>query len=108
MITTLALAVITPEQTKAIVAMIVVVTGFISTAAVLYPLARGWARRLEGRGADRPDSAEFDELRARVADLESQVARVHELEERVDFTERLVARQRDAARVGPGRREEDL
>ena len=100
----LALAVITPEQTKAIVIMIVAVTGFVSAASVLYPLARGWARRLEGRGSEHHHArSEVEELRARVFDLEGQLARVHELEERLDFTERMVARQHDSARLAPGR-----
>jgi hypothetical protein len=104
---TLALAVISPEQTKSIAIMIVAVTGFVSMASVLYPLARGWARRLEGRGSDdRLTRSEVEELRARVLDLENQVARVQELEERVDFTERLVARRQDVARLAPARPEE--
>jgi hypothetical protein len=103
----LALAVISPEQTKSIAIMIVAVTGFVSIASVLYPLARGWARRLEGRGSDdRPTRSEVEELRARVLDLETQVARVSELEDRIDFTERLMTRQQDPARLAPAHPEE--
>lgn len=38
-------------------------------------------------------------LRERVGDLEGQVARMQELEERVDFTERLLAQREDALRL---------
>ena len=36
---------------------------------------------------------ELDDLRARVESLEDAADRVHELEERLDFTERLLTRQ---------------
>lgn len=105
MILALSLAVITPEQTKTIAIMVIMVTAF--AAAVLYPVTRAWARRLEGRTSDAASTRELDDLRARVVDLESQVARVHGLEERLDFTERMLARQHDALRVAPGRPGED-
>lgn len=42
-------------------------------------------------------------LEDRVAELEQGQQRMLELEERLDFTERLLAQQRDtAARIGPG------
>jgi hypothetical protein len=105
MIAALGLAVITPEQTKTIAVVIVMVAAF--AAAVLYPVTRAWARRLEGRASEGASARELDDLRARVVDLESQVARVPELEERVDFTERLLARQHDAPRLASGRPGED-
>lgn len=43
------------------------------------------------------------ELEQRVADLETVQARVYELEERVDFTERLLANERAAGAVAPPR-----
>lgn len=42
------------------------------------------------------------ELEDRVAELEQGQARVLELEERLDFAERLLVRQREAERIGPG------
>jgi hypothetical protein len=104
-IVTLGLAVITPEQTKTIGIVIVMITAF--AAAILYPVARAWARRLEGRTREGPSARELEDLRTRVIDLENQVARFHELEERLDFTERLLARQHDAQRLAPGRPGED-
>jgi hypothetical protein len=47
---------------------------------------------------------EVEALRARLTEVESQQARVAELEERLDFTERMLASQRDPARLGEGRR----
>lgn len=42
------------------------------------------------------------ELEARVAELEEGQARMLELEERLDFAERILARQRDAVRLPGG------
>jgi membrane protein implicated in regulation of membrane protease activity len=42
------------------------------------------------------------ELEQRVAELEYGQSRLGELEERVDFSERLLVRQREEARMAPG------
>jgi hypothetical protein len=66
-----------------------------STAAVLIfrgPIGKAIARRLEGKAA--PDSAlvqQLEELELRLADVEPDRARVGDLEERLDFAERLLA-----------------
>ena len=64
-------------------------------------LLSAWARRI-GRGAPRHD-ASTAALSADTADLRDAVQRlsgdVAELQERVDFAERLLARQRDAERL---------
>jgi len=49
------------------------------------------------RGATPENDAEVGELRQ---NLEAMQSRVAELEERVDFTERLLAKQRDTDRLG--------
>lgn len=73
---------------------------FAATVLITFPLVRAIARRLEGRRTPDPAMlAEVDELRARVAELEQQQDRFHELEERIDFTERLLAQQREQARL---------
>jgi hypothetical protein len=83
------------EEFKIAVAAIVLVVGFIAAGGVLYPLARAYARRLErGEAGSGPGAEAVEDLRARVADLEAQQGRVLELEERVDFAERLLAQQR--------------
>ncbi len=81
-----------PPQVIALVS-IAAVAGI---ALVLYPIARAIARRLEGRGAGQELLMQVDELRERVRDLEGSQHRVAELEERLDFTERLLAQRRDA------------
>lgn len=64
-------------------------------AIVLYPLVRSLARRLESKTIDADARAELDALHQRVADLEQVEARLAELENRVEFSERLLTRQRE-------------
>lgn len=67
------------------------VGGFV---AVFWPLMRAIARRIEGKGRTDPALLEeLDHLRGRVNDLETMQMRMGELEERVDFTERLLAQK---------------
>jgi len=76
---------------------------FAACAVVLFPLMRALGRRLEGRPAG-PDPAvrnELDQLRHRMDEIEMLQGRILELEERVDFTERLLAQRREAERL-PG------
>jgi len=63
-----------------------------AAVVILGPLARALARRLEGGGATRELQAEVDELRGRVSQLEDGHGRLGELEERLEFTERMLAR----------------
>lgn len=77
----------------------------VSAAAVFIlrgPVGRALARRIEG--GKSPDDVQaltaVDEMQVRVAQLEQQVDRMHELEERLDFTERLLAQQREQPRIG--------
>jgi hypothetical protein len=62
-------------------------------ALLLYPLVRAWARRIEGRGADPQLQEELLQLRDRVAELEGGQLHMSELEERLDFAERMLAQQ---------------
>jgi polyhydroxyalkanoate synthesis regulator phasin len=50
-------------------------------------------------GGETP--AEREEMQARLAELDELKRRVGELEERVDFAERLLARQREQERLQP-------
>ena len=82
---------------------------FLSVAAIFIlrgPLGRALADRVgrRGSGVEGPAAtrAELDDLQQRVADLEDTRARLHELEERVDFTERMLAQQRERAALPPG------
>lgn len=78
-----------------VIAMLTVIT------IILGPIAWGLARRL-GRKPD-PDSAlreEVEQLHTRLAEMDSLQSRLIELEERVDFTERLLAQAQQPARLG--------
>lgn len=79
-------------------AVAVVVAGI-----VLYPLVRALARRLEGRRLDEDVRAELDNLHDRVEQLERVEVRVLELENRVEFSERLLANPRPGLPEGEGR-----
>jgi hypothetical protein len=66
-----------------------------------------WRRhkaRVRGElGTPAPASGEYvAELEQRVADLEAGQQRIYELEERLDFAERLLAQQRSAERISEG------
>lgn len=81
-----------------------IVLAFIAACAVvLYPLMRAIGRRIEGRAtADPALRTEVEQMRARLADVESLQHRVMELEERVDFAERLLSQRREPERLGRG------
>jgi len=79
--------------TLAFGAIILVIVGGI---ALLRLLPQSKSRALE-----QPDRQALGDLDTRIAHLEQLQERVSELEERVDFTERLLAKQRDAQRLGP-------
>lgn len=63
------------------------------------PIGRAWGRRIEARIAGGPQS---EELAQRITDLEACAQRVNELEERVDFAERMLAQHRDAEQLPSG------
>lgn len=74
------------------------VGGFV---AVFWPLMRAIARRIEGKGrADPALLEEIDHLRSRMSDLETMQLRMGELEERVDFAERLLAQKNEPRGLG--------
>lgn len=79
-------------------------TGMLLVGVVLIlrgPVGRALARRIDGTAGQSEgiSPAEADELRHRVAELEQQQVRLLELEERLDFAERVLAQPRDAAQL---------
>ena len=84
------------------VVLLISVAFIAGVTIVLWPLMRAFARRIEGRGANPALQGEIEQLRARVADVEVLQHRVAELEERVDFAERLLAQKREPERLGRG------
>lgn len=68
-------------------------------AALIWPLIKAIARRIEGGAASAEMRAELEGLRERVRQLEEMQPRMLELEERLDFTERVVAKGREPDRL---------
>jgi transposase-like protein len=66
-------------------------------------LVSAWVKRLERRGGvvDPALEEEVARLRERLAELEDAEGRLAELEERLDFAERMLTQAREA-RIGPG------
>ena len=85
-----------PEE---VVALMAVVAGVFFT---LRPLVAAVARRIARDPAQSalPDGA-VDDLRVEVDEARGRIAA---LEERVDFAERMLAKQQDPSRLGPGAR----
>jgi len=89
--------------TEEVLFAIVVICILIGAVFILGPIARAIARRLEGRGTDAALQEELAGLREQVGEVEHLRERMLELEERVDFAERLLARPADArAAMLPG------
>jgi hypothetical protein len=81
---------------------LVPITLFASIAAVAIlrgPLGKALGERLAGGSVREAPSAEVDALRNEVEDLRY---RLTDMEERLDFTERILARQREHERLPPG------
>ena len=63
---------------------------------VLWPLIRAWARRIEQGGVAAETEAELETLRERVRVLEEMQPRMMELEDRVEFAERVLVRGQES------------
>lgn len=100
---TMAAALLISEPSEVFLITLTMVGSVFLGWKLLVPLVHAVARRLEPRtGRDPVADGELAELRARVLELESQQGRVNELEDRLDFAERLLAQQRDPARLPAG------
>jgi len=76
----------------------------IAVVRLLGPIATAFGRRLEGKDSTHAVDAELDALRERLGEVESLRERVMELEERVDFTERMLAKSPEPGQLpGPAR-----
>ena len=62
---------------------------------------RMWERRMEGKTLSPEIQQELDDLRARVNGLEGVEGRIEELEERMDFSERVLARDKATGQLNP-------
>ena len=79
--------------------MLVVGLMFLVGSVVVFflvrPVFRAWARRVELGGRGGVAVEELEQLREQVAEVPQLRERLHELEERLEFTERVLAHQRD-------------
>jgi hypothetical protein len=82
------------------IVLLIIIAALTATVIILWPLMRAFGRRLEGRAGDPALRAEVEHLQARLGEVDSLHHRVAELEERVDFTERLLAQAPPQGRLG--------
>jgi Tfp pilus assembly protein PilO len=76
-------------QNPAFVATIVLI---VALTIVFFPLMRALAKRVERGAGEQALQGELEELRARLAEVEATQHRLADIEERLDFAERLLAR----------------
>jgi len=74
--------------------VMIVALSLLAATVILWPIMRAMGRRLESRnsGQDNALRAEVDNLHRRLGEVETLQMRVSELEERLDFAERLLTR----------------
>ena len=72
---------------------------------LLMPLVRAFASRIESRGTNPALEQRVSDLQQQLADTDALQHRVAELEERLDFAERLLSQREEPARLpAEGRR----
>ena len=82
--------------------VMIVFLALLATTVILWPVMRALARRLDGKStADPALRAEIEHLHQRLGEVDVLHQRVAELEERIDFTERMLARAQTPAAL-PG------
>jgi hypothetical protein len=78
--------------------VMIVALSLLAATVILWPIMRAMGRRLESRnsGQDSALRAEVDNLHRRLGEVETLQMRVSELEERLDFAERLLTRGQES------------
>jgi hypothetical protein len=88
-----------PPWMSLFIALAMVAAGVV----VLWPIVRALARAIDARTDRRLGAAvDVERLQERVAELEALHPRLAELEERLDFTERMLTRSPVGEAVRPG------
>jgi Tfp pilus assembly protein PilO len=77
--------------------LFIILVSVVAATVILWPIVRALARRLEGKGTvDAGLKADVEHLHQRLGEVDALQARLAELEERLDFTERMLARTPEA------------
>jgi hypothetical protein len=77
--------------------LFIILISVVAGTLILWPIVRALARRLEGKGTvDAGLKADVEHLHQRLGEVDALQARMGELEERLDFTERMLARAPEA------------
>jgi hypothetical protein len=94
------------EEIVGLVAVILLFGGGTLFLLAISPIGKAFAARISGKKHvpdDDEAAAELKELRTELETLSHLPEQLSELGERVDFLERLVAKQREADRLPPAR-----
>ena len=84
------------ERGSEVLMMVLVLIGVVIVAVkVLGPIARAWARKIEGKVGDPQILSDLEQMRDQLGEVDHLRQRVGELEERLEFTERLLTERRD-------------
>ena len=81
------------------VIVVIVIAALIAATIILRPIMRALAHRLESKGGDPSLRGEVASMRDRLAEIDALQARIAEMEDRLDFTERLLAQAREPDRL---------
>ncbi len=95
-----------PDDIIGLVAVVGLFGGGTLFLLAISPVGKALAARITGKkgvAADDETTVEVKELRREVDEMRHMTEQMSELGERVDFLERLVAKQREAERLPPVR-----
>jgi hypothetical protein len=98
---------VNPDDIVGLFAVVMLFGGGTLFLLAISPIGKAIAARISKRKAGAPDdentAEELKDLRREVEELRHFGEQMNELGERVDFLERLVAKQREAERLPPVR-----
>ena len=93
-----------PDDIVGLVAVVMLFGGGTVFLLAISPVGKALAARISGRKpVDDDATEELKALRGEVEEMRHMPEQLSELGERVDFLERLVAKQREAERLPPVR-----